>query len=109
MSFNPTFMAHFSLFPIFNLRMGKYTVLMILFWFLSLTRVEATHNRAGEITIRQIGDLTVEVTVTTYTKTSSTQADRDSVRVYWGDGSYEFVFRVNGEGTPLDNNRKLNY
>ena len=69
----------------------------------------ATHNRAGEITIRQTGDLTIEVTVTTYTKTSSTQADRDSVRVYWGDGSSEFVFRINGEGQSLGNDRKLNY
>lgn len=68
-----------------------------------------THNRAGEITIRQTGDLTIEVTVTTYTKTTSTQADRDSVRVFWGDGSFEYVYRVNGDGTPLPNNRKLNY
>ena len=51
----------------------------------------------------------IEVTVTTYTKTSSTQADRDSVRVNWGDGSFEYVFRTNGDGTPLANNRKLNY
>ena len=89
--------------------MGKFKVLVI---FLSLwltSDLWATHNRAGEITIRQTGDLTIEVTVTTYTKTSSTQADRDSVKVFWGDGSSEYVFRINGEGTPLDNNRKLNY
>lgn len=89
--------------------MGKR---LLLFFFLTgcFTRVSfATHNRAGEITIRQTGDLTIEVTVTTYTKTSSTQADRDSVKVFWGDGSSEYVFRINGEGTPLSNNRKLNY
>ena len=89
--------------------MGKFRVLVFLLSLWSIHDLSATHNRAGEITIRQIGDLTIEVTVTTYTKTSSTQADRDSVRVYWGDGSFEFVFRTNGEGTPLDNNRKLNY
>ncbi len=72
-------------------------------------QVHATHNRAGEITISQTGDLTIEVTVTTYTKTTSTQADRDSVRVFWGDGSWEYVYRTNGEGEPLANNRKLNY
>lgn len=105
----PTSSPDFTLFPIFSVHMGKSTVLCMIFYLLSIARVEATHNRAGEITIRQIGDLTVEVTVTTYTKTSSTQADRDSVRVYWGDGSFEFVFRINGEGTPLDNDRKLNY
>ena len=85
--------------------------IFILLFFLCLAggNIWATHNRAGEITIRQTGDLTIEVTVTTYTKTSSTQADRDSVRVYWGDGTFEFVYRVNGNGTPLSNNRKLNY
>jgi gliding motility-associated-like protein len=89
--------------------MGKYLVLafLLIFWFTN--NLFATHNRAGEISIRQTGDLTIEVTVTTYTKTSSTQADRDSVRVFWGDGSFEFVFRTNGDGTPLANNRKLNY
>lgn len=71
--------------------------------------LHATHNRAGEITIRQTGDLTIEVTVTTYTKTTSTQADRDSVKVLWGDGTSEYVYRINGDGTPLPNNRKLNY
>ena len=89
--------------------MGKFWVLVL---FLSLWFADdlmATHNRAGEITVRQTGDLTVEVTVTTYTKTSSTQADRDSVEVFWGDGSSEYVFRINGEGEPLSNNRKLNY
>src|SRR5688572_8623512 len=78
-------------------------------FFLTGGNVYATHNRAGEITVRQTGDLTVEVTVTTYTKTSSTQADRDSVEVFWGDGSSEYVLRINGEGTPLSNNRQLNY
>ncbi len=72
-------------------------------------RLWATHNRAGEITIKQTGDLTILVTVTTYTKTTSTQADRDSVRVYWGDGTWQYVYRTNGQGTPLANNRKLNY
>ncbi len=89
--------------------MGRILGLVFLFFLLLPALAWATHNRAGEITIRQTGDLTIEVTVTTYTKTTSTQADRDSVRVHWGDGSYEFVYRTNGNGTPLANNRKLNY
>jgi len=89
--------------------MGKFRGLVFLLFFLPPALTWATHNRAGEITIKQTGDLTIEVTVTTYTKTTSTQADRDSVRVYWGDGSSEFVYRANGDGTPLANNRKLNY
>jgi len=89
--------------------MGKFRGIVLFIFFLAPAAMWATHNRAGEITIKQTGDLTIEVTVTTYTKTTSTQADRDSVRVHWGDGSFEYVYRINGEGTPLANNRKLNY
>jgi len=70
--------------------------------------VFATHNRAGEITYQQIGDLTIRVTVTTYTKTSSIAADRDSVEVVWGDGTREWVRRSNGNGQPLPNDIKFN-
>ena len=72
----------------------------------------ATHNRSGEITYKQVGPLTIEMTITTYTKTSSRDADRDSLFVLWGDGTTEWVFRVNGEnnkGEPLANDIKLNY
>lgn len=89
--------------------MVRYFILILFLSLLTGGQLWATHNRAGEITIRQTGDLTVEVTVTTYTKATSTQADRDSVRVFWGDGSFQYVYRVNGDGTLLGNNRKLNY
>jgi hypothetical protein len=89
--------------------MGIFRGIVLVIFLLAPAAMWATHNRAGEITIKQTGDLTIEVTVTTYTKTTSTQADRDSVRVHWGDGSFEYVYRINGEGTPLANNRKLNY
>ena len=46
----------------------------------------ATHNRAGDITYVQIGPLKIRLTVTTYTKASSTGADRDSITLSWGDG-----------------------
>ncbi len=89
--------------------MGKFPILAVVVFLYLAEDARATHNRAGEITIQQTGDLTVKVTVTTYTKASSTQADRDSVRVFWGDGSFEFVYRANGKGTLLSNDRKLNY
>ena len=63
----------------------------------------ATHNRAGEITVEQIGncsDLTLRVTVTTYTKASSIAADRDSVEVSWGDGTKQWLYRTNGPIEP---------
>lgn len=69
---------------------------------------EATHNRAGEITFRQIGPLTLEVTITTYTKASSVGADRDSVLLDWGDGNFENLVRSNGNGLLLENDVKKN-
>lgn len=77
----------------------------------------ATHNRAGEITVRQIGDcvtsLTVEATITTYTKASSRPADRDTLTICWGDGTCERIGRTNGPGNPpqgviLENDTKYN-
>ena len=63
----------------------------------------ATHNRAGEISISQVGDctssLTIKATITTYTKTSSIQADRDTLFICWGDGKCEKVGRYNGGGS----------
>ena len=73
------------------------------------TSIWSTHNRAGEITYEQIGDQTIRVTITTYTKTSSTAADRDSLEIMWGDGSGEFVLRSNGNGRPLENDIKVNF
>src|SRR5688572_19591426 len=89
--------------------MVRFFLSVIILCFLSVGNLWSTHNRAGEITIRQTGDLTIEATVTTYTKTSSFQADRDSILVMWGDGSFEYIYRINGEGTQLANDRKLNY
>ena len=61
-------------------------ILLFLFGLISI-EVSATHNRAGEIRVEQLGDdcnsLNIRATVTTYTKTSSGNADRDSVTVCW--------------------------
>ncbi len=87
--------------------------------FLALAKIGtlfATHNRAGEILIRQTGPLTIEATVVTYTQTSSTSADRDSVTIQWGDGKSTTVARTNGPvgkggvpaGEELQNDIKKN-
>ena len=76
---------------------------------LALADVHATHNRAGEITYEQIGELTIRATITTYTRTSSFAADRDSLELTWGDGTSEFVLRSNGDGRELPNDIKVNY
>ncbi len=85
----------------------RYILLAILL-VSSVYLARATHNRAGEFRIEQIGDLTLRVTVITYTKTSSIQADRDSLTFNWGDGTFTVVQRANGNGMPLDNDVKFN-
>lgn len=60
----------------------------------------ATHNRAGEIHVEQIGPLTLRVTIITWTKASSVNADRDTLTLDWGDGVREQVVRTNGPGNP---------
>lgn len=69
----------------------------------------STHNRAGEIIYTQIGDLTIRATIITYTKTSSVDADRDSLQLFWGDDTDESVRRSNGTGEELEGDIKLNY
>ncbi len=70
----------------------------------ALAFARATHNRAGEITWEFIGTCptdttpnaayTYRVTITTYTRTSSIQADRPSLdSVYWGDGTQSSFVR----------------
>ena len=58
----------------------------------------ATHNRAGEIRVEQIGPLTVRATITTYTAVlgPSNEADRDTLQLRWGDGTVTVVARENG-------------
>ncbi len=50
------------------------------------TQLNATHNRAGEITYVQISDLTYKITLTTFTYTLSL-ADRPSLDIEWGDNT----------------------
>lgn len=90
--------------------------LLLLFGF-SITQGWATHNRAGDISISQVGDcvesLTIQATIITYTKASSIPADRDTLTICWGDGNCERIARVNGLGSPpqgelLENDTKKN-
>ncbi len=56
----------------------------------------ATHNRAGEIHVSQVGALTVHIQIITYARNSSFPVDRDSLDVVWGDGTTERISRNNG-------------
>ncbi len=104
--------------------MSRKIFLFVLFSF-SPFFLFATHNRAGEITYTKDPGTTLSytVTVTTFTKESSSAADRDSliVRYYHiASGTYKFdtVARVNGpdvappngvpDGESLGNDIKMN-
>ncbi len=53
----------------------------------------ATHNRAGEITYRQLSKYTYEITLITYTDSRSTNADRPVITLAWGDNTSNDVNR----------------
>ena len=55
--------------------------------------LHATHNRAGEITLTQLDDLTYQIKITTFTYTLS-QADRNELEVQWGDNTFSKAPRV---------------
>ncbi|MFO7754998.1 MAG: gliding motility-associated C-terminal domain-containing protein [Bacteroidales bacterium] len=61
-------------------------IISILILFTFAFSAYGTHNRAGEITYKQLSDLTYEITITTFTYVLS-QADRDYLDVDWGDGT----------------------
>lgn len=79
-----------------------YRLILLIALFTPLA-LHATHNRAGEIRIEQIGecaDLTIRATIITYTKASAFAADRDSLEIFWGDGTKQWVYRINGPNGP---------
>jgi hypothetical protein len=77
--------------------MRKIFLLVLLsFCFVSLN---ATHNRAGEITYVQISALTYEITITTFTYTLS-YADRPQLNVEWGDNTMSVAPRISITALP---------
>jgi gliding motility-associated-like protein len=84
----------------------KYLFLLILVLGTNIFTVLATHNRAGEITLRQVNDLTYEITITTYTYTLS-GADRPELEVQWGDNTTSISPRVLIVNLPNDYRRNV--
>ncbi len=78
----------------------RYITIFILFWFISIQSF-ATHNRAGEITYKQLSQLTYEFTLVTYTYTPSL-ADRPTLDLDWGDGTNSIVSRISKTSLPND-------
>jgi gliding motility-associated-like protein len=76
----------------------KQKLIIILLLLLSV-KTYGTHNRAGEITYRQISDLTYEITITTFTYVLSL-ADRNALEVEWGDNTTSIAPRVELQQLP---------
>ncbi len=70
----------------------------VLFIILYSISAFATHQRAGEISYKWLYGLTYEVTIITYTYSSS-PADRPTLTLNWGDGTSDVIDRV--EKTPI--------
>jgi len=73
--------------------------LLIIFLSFFAVNAFATHERAGEITYKcrpDISPYAYEITITTYTKISSSPADRCSLMVFLGTGDSVLVCRNNG-------------
>lgn len=80
--------------------MKKFIFVILLF--LSFLSSYATHNRAGEITYRQISDLTFEITIVTYTATGpGYTADRPELEIMWGDNTSSILPRVEEVFIPV--------
>ncbi|MGZ4054173.1 MAG: hypothetical protein ACXVPM_04690, partial [Bacteroidia bacterium] len=79
----------------------KKFLLSTLILFIGFANVYASHNRAGEITYKYIGDAAhpykYHITVTTYTKwIDATSVDKCTLTVHFGDGTSADVPRSNG-------------
>lgn len=79
----------------------KTAILAIIFVFVLISQVSATHQRAAEITYKHVTGLTYEVKIITYTYTPS-PADRPTLDIYWGDGTFSTLERT--ERTFLQDN-----
>ena len=62
----------------------------------------ATHQRAAEITYTWIGGNAYEFTLTTYNVPNAAWEQRDSLFVSWGDGSENYIPRVDWENIGND-------
>lgn len=83
----------------------RRSVLIIIMLLTGSAAINATHNRAGEITYEQLSDLTYRITITTFTYTKS-KADRPQLDAEWGDNTITTIDRVSE--TILPNYYKKN-
>jgi hypothetical protein len=81
----------------------KAICFFLVFCLMFLNLSFANHNRGGKIEARFISGLTYEISITTYTRTSSAAADRPTLdSVHLGDGSIETFVRLTKINEPND-------
>ncbi len=85
--------------------MGRYLLILLIFS-LFYCDANATHQRAGEITYKALGELTYEFTIVTYTYTPS-PADRPELQLFWGDGTSNIVPRSQKINYPNNISRNV--
>lgn len=74
----------------------KKFLLSLIIIFIGFSKLFATHNRAGEITYQWLSGYTYRFTIVTYTKESSTAADKCELTIYYGAGDSAVLPRING-------------
>ncbi len=84
----------------------KKQIFIVVILLLTTSMLFATHNKAGEIQVIQLDFLRYEAVIKTYTQFSSTNVDRDSLEICWGDGACEWVQRNNSD--LLENDTRFN-
>lgn len=88
---------------------GLRPLLVLLAVLVLSLRVEATHNRAGEIIVCQVSGFTYQATIITHTKLSA-PADRPELVLDWGDGSpLDTIARTTIENFPDQDLRRNTY
>jgi gliding motility-associated-like protein len=80
-------------------KLMKKSILIIILLLFCIFRASATHQRAAEITYRHVSGLTYEAKIITYTYTPS-PADRPTLDIFWGDGSYSTLVRTQKQALP---------
>ncbi len=76
----------------------------LLFFFCLFTftlSLKADHYLGANISYKNLGNRTLEVTVSTYENEQMADSDKPSIVFYWGDDQHEAVSRVNGAGNGV--------
>ena len=81
-----------------NIFLSRLIRLFIVLLFGIAFSAKGDHYYGGYITYKHLGGYKYEVTVVTYADNDKVNSDRDSIDVIWGDGTKEYIQRINNVG-----------